>query len=200
MNRETTGAEHAPGRPARRRRRWPWLLVAGIAVAALGVTLAGGLSPDGTASEADVTGPPTEFRDDPAPALTGRTLAGEPFDLAELRGEVVVVNMMASWCAPCREELPLLARTAKRWSSDGLRVVGVAMRDKDEQIRALLDETGASDLPVITDPTGSRAVSWGVAGVPETYVVGRDGRLLLHAIGPLTETWIDRHLVPLVGG
>lgn len=182
--------------PARRRRRL-WPAVAGLAAVALGLSLVGGLRSDGETPAAEGE-PPTQLRDDPAPALTGRTLAGEPFDLADLRGEVVVVNVMASWCAPCRDELPLLAEAARRWSADGLRVVAVAVRDEERATRALLEETGAEDLTVIPDPDGVRAVHWGVTGVPETFVVDRAGRVRIWAVGAVTEEWVERRVVPLV--
>lgn len=178
----------------RRSRRWPGLVVAAIGVLVLGVVLATGIGQDDT----DTAGPATQLRDEPAPALTANTLSGEPFDLEELRGHVVVVNVMASWCAPCRTELPILARTAARWSDLGLRVVGLAMRDDEAELRSLLDETGASGLPVIFDRTGAEAVRWGATGVPETYVVDRDGRLRVRALGPITEAWVERHVVPLL--
>lgn len=161
-------------------RRRLWSAVAGIAVVALGFTLASGLRPDGAASQRNPGEPATMVRDDPAPALTGRTLDGGAVDLSRLRGHVVLVNVMASWCAPCREELPLLAETARRWSADGLRFLGVAMRDKEGPLREMLAQTGASDLPVILDPTGRQAIRWGAAGVPETFVVDRAGRIQLH--------------------
>ncbi len=182
-------------RDTRRSRRWP-VLVATLGVLALGVTLATGLGQNETGSG----GPATQTRDERAPALAGTTVSGETFDLEALRGHIVVVNVMASWCAPCRTELPLLARTAARWSGLGLRVVGLAMRDDEAELRALLEETGASGLPVITDRTGAEAVRWGATGVPETYVVDRDGRLRVRALGPIDEAWVDRHVVPLLEG
>ncbi|MEN3614509.1 TlpA family protein disulfide reductase [Plantactinospora sp. ZYX-F-223] len=133
-----------------------------------------------------------------APALAGRTLAGAPFDLAGLRGQVVLVNIFASWCGPCQHELPLLVDAERRWSGRDLRMVGLAVRDSEVAVRALLDRTGARDLPVLPDPAGTTAVDWGVRGVPETFLLDRAGRIADRMIGPVTARWLDERLTPLL--
>lgn len=162
-----------------------------LLVAAVGAVLATGLR-DGAAPP---TGGPSPA---PAPRLAGSTLDGGRFDLAEARGHVVVVNVFASWCGPCRDELPLLADAARRWAPDGLRVVGLNLRDGPEAVRALLAETGADDLTVVPDPDGTRGVEWGVRGVPETFVVDRDGRIVTRHQGVVSRQWLDRWVTPLV--
>ncbi|MEV0157315.1 TlpA disulfide reductase family protein [Micromonospora sp. NPDC050686] len=134
----------------------------------------------------------------PAPALVGTTLAGDRFDLAALRGRVVLVNVFASWCGPCRDELPLLVEAAGRWSPQGLAVVGLNLRDGPEAVRALLREADADGLTVLPDPDGTRAVDWGVRGVPETFVVDRAGRIVARQPGVVTAQWLQEHLAPLL--
>ncbi|MGI5149359.1 TlpA family protein disulfide reductase [Plantactinospora sp. CA-294935] len=133
-----------------------------------------------------------------APSLAGRTLAGAPFDLAGLRGQVVLVNVFASWCGPCQDELPLLIDAGRRWSGRDLRMVGLAVRDSEVAIRALLDRTGARDLPVLPDPAGVTAVDWGIRGVPETFLLDRSGRIADRMTGPVTTRWLDERLTPLL--
>ncbi|WP_416904350.1 TlpA family protein disulfide reductase [Micromonospora echinospora] len=133
-----------------------------------------------------------------APALAGPTLTGEPFDLAAVRGDVVLVNVFASWCGPCRDELPLLAEIARDWSPRGLQVVGLNLRDGPDAVRALLRETRADALTVLPDPDGVRAVEWGVRGVPETFLVDRDGRIVAHRNGVLTRQWLQARVSPLL--
>ncbi|SBT45866.1 cytochrome c biogenesis protein CcmG, thiol:disulfide interchange protein DsbE [Micromonospora narathiwatensis] len=136
----------------------------------------------------------------PAPALSGETLAGGRFDLATARGHVVLVNVFASWCGPCRDELPLLVDAERRWSPRGLRLVGLNVRDGVPAVRALLDETGASGLTVLPDPDGTRSVDWGVRGVPETFVVDRDGRIVERQRGVVTRAWLEQRVAPLLTG
>ncbi|NES16913.1 MULTISPECIES: TlpA disulfide reductase family protein [Micromonospora] len=155
----------------------------------LGITLATGVrSGSGTAGQQPRA----------APALAGTTLTGERFDLAAARGHVVVVNVFASWCGPCRDELPMLVETARQWSPQGLRVVGLNLRDGPDAVRALLAQAHADDLTVLPDPDGTRAVEWGVRGVPETFVVDRDGRIVAHQPGVVTGQWLREHLSPLL--
>ena len=127
------------------------VLLGVAAVALLGVLLAAGLIHRGAPSGSDPLLPVTQHRDEPAPPLTGPTLAGGRFDLAALRGQVVVVNVMASWCAPCRQKLPMLATAAAQWATSGVRVVGVAMRDDAGDTAKLLNDTGATALTVVAD-------------------------------------------------
>ncbi|MEV0809838.1 TlpA disulfide reductase family protein [Micromonospora sp. NPDC050200] len=135
----------------------------------------------------------------PAPALAGTTLDGGRFDLADARGQVVLVNVFASWCGPCRDELPLLAEAERRWSDRGVRLVGLDVRDGPEAVRALLKETGTTGLVVLPDPDGTRSVDWGVRGVPETFVVDRQGRIVARQRGVVTARWLEQQVTPLLG-
>ncbi|MFJ8579870.1 TlpA family protein disulfide reductase [Micromonospora sp. NPDC093277] len=136
----------------------------------------------------------------PAPALSGATLDGGRFDLATARGQVVLVNVFASWCGPCRDELPLLVDAERRWSPHGLRLVGLNVRDGDAAVRSLLEETGATGLTVLPDPDGTRSVDWGVRGVPETFLVDRDGRIVERQRGVVTQAWLEQRVAPLLSG
>jgi cytochrome c biogenesis protein CcmG/thiol:disulfide interchange protein DsbE len=180
-------------RRTRYRCRRPGLLpVAGLLVAGLlgvGVVAGPGVGrPSAT---------PTRRLPVPAPALVGTTLSGDRFDLAEARGQVVLVNVFASWCGPCRDELPLLIEAGRRWSPHGLRLVGLNLRDGAQAVQALLDATGADGFTVLPDHDGTRAIEWGVRGVPETFVVDRDGRIVAYQSGVVTRAWLEAHLTAL---
>ncbi|MFG2052550.1 TlpA family protein disulfide reductase [Micromonospora sp. NPDC048930] len=181
-------------------RRPGWLRTGPAAVLALTVAV-------GTLAALGLRAPATPAAEEaptvtgaPAPALSGTTLDGGQFALSDARGQVVLVNVFASWCGPCREELPLLVDAERSWSPRGLRLVGLNIRDGTEAVRALLDETGATGLTVVPDPDGTRAVQWGVRGVPETFVVGRDGRLVDRRQGVVTRQWLEQRIAPLLAG
>lgn len=139
-----------------------------------------------------------EALDRPAPDLAGPTLAGGVLDLAGLRGSVVLVNVWAAWCAPCRDEMPVLVSAERRLGARGLRVVGVDTRDGERQARALLAEVGGDPASSVVDPDGVLAARWRVRGVPETFVVDADGRVVARRLGGVTEAWIEDEVVPLL--
>lgn len=129
-----------------------------------------------------------------APALSGQSLDGGRVDLASMRGDVVLVNIWASWCAPCRQELPLIQRTQTRWAHAGVKVVTINTRDGASLARDFLKRMNATDLVTVNDPQGRLAVSWGAMGVPETFVVDRRGFVRARRIGPVTTGWLQREL------
>jgi cytochrome c biogenesis protein CcmG/thiol:disulfide interchange protein DsbE len=135
-----------------------------------------------------------------APALTGETLDGGTFDLDGERGRWVVVNFFASWCAPCRQEHPELVSFARRHEEGGdAVVVSVVYNDDTAAVREYFDANGG-DWPVVVGDTGADALEWGVAGVPESYVVDPLGFVRLKVIGGVTATGLDRALAQLEGG
>lgn len=125
-----------------------------------------------------------EERADPL-ALAGTTLDGEPLDLADLRGRVVVLNSWASWCGPCRDETPALVSLAEESDPDDLALVGLNVTDDAAAARAFVDEFGMP-YPSIEDPEGALLAT--VPGVPpsslpSTVILDRDGRIAARIIG-----------------
>jgi cytochrome c biogenesis protein CcmG/thiol:disulfide interchange protein DsbE len=180
-----------------RRHRGILALLAGLTVIGLGVTLAAGMR-SASGGSGSGAGPVTQVRSGPAPPLAGRTLTGARFDLAGLRGTVVLVNVWASWCDPCRTELPALAAAQRRWSADGLTVVGIDFRDNAESAEGLLSELGVGDIPSVADQQGANAVAWGVRGVPETFLVDRSGVVRVWAQGAVDSAWLEQRIPPLL--
>src|SRR5215218_6335429 len=119
----------------------------------------------------------------PLPGLTRDGAAVPGLSGDDLKGGVTIVNVWASWCAPCRQEHPLLMDLAK---NPAVRVVGVNYKDNPENARRFLGALGNPFAAVGVDPSGRAAIDWGVYGVPETFVVGPDGAIRQKHIGPLT--------------
>ncbi|WP_341252341.1 TlpA family protein disulfide reductase [Euzebya pacifica] len=181
----------APHGASRRRRRWPLLIIVVlVALGAVGVL--------GTGFGRDPTVVDTVLMDRPAPPLSGPTLDGGTVYIADYTGQVVVVNVWASWCVPCRREHPLLVRAADVLEPFGVQFMGINTQDSEDDARAFLEEMGAFGYPSVLDPDGRWAVEWGTFGVPETFVIDADGRIRAKRIGELTEGWIVEAVGPLV--
>jgi cytochrome c biogenesis protein CcmG, thiol:disulfide interchange protein DsbE len=139
----------------------------------------------------------------PAPAMTlppveGLVKDGQPMpglDPAGFAGQVTLVNVWASWCVPCRVEHPLLMQLA---ADKRIRLVGLNYKDKPENARSFLGELGNPFSAVGADTTGRAAIEWGVYGVPETFIVGRDGKVLYKHVGPFDPVSIRDELVPVI--
>ena len=127
------------------------------------------------------------------PPLAGSDLPG--LASADFKGHVTLVNVWASWCAPCREEQPLLM-TLK--GDPRFRLAGLNYKDKSENALRFLGEMGNPFAAIGVDANGRTAIDWGVYGVPETYLVGKDGRILYKHVGPFTEQSIAGELMPAI--
>lgn len=136
----------------------------------------------------------------PAPAfelpLLGADPGAPPLTPAALMGRPVLVNFFASWCAGCRVEHPLLMELSKQ----GVEIVGMDYKDAPEDGVAWLERHGNPYRIVAVDRAGQAGLDWGVYGVPETYVLGADGRVLFKQIGPLTPQAWERDIRPLIAG
>ncbi len=125
------------------------------------------------------------------PAIPGLTRAGRPLPgiaAADFKGAVTLVNVWASWCVPCHEEAPFLTRLAE----DGrIRLVGINYKDHPDNARRFLGRHGNPFVAAGSDANGRASMEWGVYGVPETFVVGRDGRIAFKLVGPITTANFD---------
>ncbi len=140
------------------------------------------------------------------PPLSGlRTSEGQPVPglevLPEGDGAPRLVNVFASWCGPCRDEHPLLIDLALDpvAQATGLRVEGLNYKDRPDNALAFLHGLGNPYASVGRDERGSAAIDWGVYGVPETFLVGADGRILWKQTGPLTAEAVREGLMPALG-
>ena len=117
------------------------------------------------------------------PDFKSNTVDARPLSLADLRGKVVVVNFWATWCLECRSEMPVLERLYRELGSQGLAVVAVNVRESTETVRHFAEELRLT-FPLLLDHDGKINASYGVIGLPTTFLVGRDGRAIAYAIGP----------------
>ncbi len=142
---------------------------------------------------------PSPLIDKPAPAFKLPVLneAGKTFSPEEMRGQVWLLNVWASWCGACREEHPLLMEMSR---SGALPIVGLDYKDTDAEGSGVLSQAGNPYKLVATDADGRVGIDYGVYGVPETYVIDKAGIIRYKQIGPMTEEALRDKIIPLVKG
>jgi cytochrome c biogenesis protein CcmG/thiol:disulfide interchange protein DsbE len=131
------------------------------------------------------------------PAVQGLvTRDGKPMpgiSAADFKGAVTLVNVWASWCVPCHDEAPLLETLSQ---DKRIRIVGINYKDQPDNARRFLGRYGNPFVAAGADGNGRASMEWGVYGVPETFIVGRDGNIAYKLVGPITEANLDRVLKP----
>lgn len=172
-------------------RRRPWLmalpLVAFAALAGLFWFRLGSGDPSKIPS-ALIGRPAPQTALPPLEGLVAGSAQVPGLDPAMLKGKVSVVNVWASWCVPCHDEAPLLTELAK---DKRLQLVGINYKDAPDNARRFLGRYGNPYGMVGVDGNGRAAIEWGVYGVPETFVVGRDGSIVYKLVGPVTADNVD---------
>ncbi len=132
-----------------------------------------------------------------APDFLLPTADGGELRLSDLRGSPVLVNFWASWCTPCRKEMPEIVRAYDAHEAGGLVVVAIDLQENDEQVREFAAEYGMK-FPVVIDRTGQVAQAWRIGGpiegIPSSYFIDADGVVLARYYGPMTAETIEREL------
>ena len=114
-------------------------------------------------------------------------------DPADFKGAVTLVNVWASWCVPCHDEVPFLEQLSK---DKRIQLVGINYKDAPDNARRFLNRYGNPFVATGRDEAGRASIDWGVYGVPETFLVGRDGRIAYKLVGPITADNLARTLKP----
>jgi cytochrome c biogenesis protein CcmG, thiol:disulfide interchange protein DsbE len=134
----------------------------------------------------------------PAVAFALTSYEGAPMSLETLRGKVVVLNFWASWCYPaCYEEAPVLEAAWRAYRERGLVVVGVDIQDTEPAASRFIKQFGLS-FPNAPDPKGKVSIDYGVYGVPETFVIDKQGRIRDKKVGAVTEAYLKAKIEPLL--
>jgi cytochrome c biogenesis protein CcmG, thiol:disulfide interchange protein DsbE len=119
---------------------------------------------------------------------------GDTVRLAGHRDEVVVLNFWASWCLACRDEHTVLSEAASQYAAEPVRFYGVLYNDSPENGIRWIQGMGGQRYPALTDPGSRTAIDYGLYGVPETFFIGRDGRVAYKHVGPVTPAVLREHI------
>ncbi|MBI4233417.1 MAG: TlpA family protein disulfide reductase [Chloroflexi bacterium] len=124
--------------------------------------------------------------DTPAPDFQLILFDGKPLHLSELRGKLVVLNFWASWCPPCRQEMPAFQRAWEKHRDHGVVFVGIAISDQREKAEAFAQQVGVT-YPLGMDETGQVAASYRLRALPSTLFINQDGTIAKQVVGAMTE-------------
>lgn len=178
-------------------RRLLFLLPLVILAVLVGV-FALGLNPgrDPRAIDSPLIGKPVASFTAPALAAGQPGIADSDILSGAYKGQVVAINFFASWCVPCRAEHPLLKQLS---AETGIPVLGLAWKDKKEALQSFLDELGNPYARIGTDDTGRIGiVGFGITGVPETFIIDKQGIIRDRIGGPLSDELIESQVIPLI--
>jgi cytochrome c biogenesis protein CcmG, thiol:disulfide interchange protein DsbE len=173
-------------------RRWALVAAVAVAVGSTAVLLGAGLGHDPNALPAVLEGRP-------APDFDLSTIDGsQHVHLADLRGQVVVLNFWASWCVACRQEEGVLADAFQRYRDRGVAVLGISFQDSETDAAAYATSHQVP-WPLLGDPGSRTGLAYGVTGLPETYFIGTDGRVAHKEAGVVTTGLVEREVGQLLG-
>jgi len=137
--------------------------------------------------------PPTDLPPVPGLERDGKPVPG--LSSAMLKGDITLVNVWASWCVPCHDEVPFLDALGK---DKRIKLVGINYKDAPDNARRFLNRYGNPFVATGRDESGRTSIDWGVYGVPETYLLARDGRILYKLVGPITAENLQRAVMPAI--
>jgi cytochrome c biogenesis protein CcmG, thiol:disulfide interchange protein DsbE len=135
-----------------------------------------------------------------APDLTLETLEGETVTLTDLNGQVVLINFWATWCLPCRDEMPAIQKVYDQYRDHGFAVLGVNFLETNGEVQAFVQELDLT-FPILMDRDGEVTLRYAVIGLPTSFFVDRSGVIQNVTIGgPMTDAFVESQVVPLLSG
>ena len=142
------------------------------------------------------TSPASEVKEH-APNFTLALLEGKSFQFSEHKGKPVLINFFASWCLPCREEMPVLVKTAREYAPKGVVFLGIAVDDTEEKMKDFIVKYEVN-FPVGLDKTAEVQKSFGLYGIPTTYFIDKNGIINYFHSGTVTEELLQHELNKLL--
>lgn len=132
-----------------------------------------------------------------APPLRLPLLGGGEVDLDGFKGRPVILNFWATWCEPCKAEMPVFERAQQQYRERGLIVLGVDFQERDEEVAAFVSQIGVT-FPTLMDRTGEATRKWRATGLPTTFLIDRQGIIRDVRVGPFTDAMLEERLTKLL--
>ncbi len=129
--------------------------------------------------------------------FTFQTLDGNTYKLSDFRGKIVIVNFWATWCPPCRKEMPYFVKLQEKYRDD-VQFIGLDVNESADKVKAFVEALGVNYIIGFSTPEIESRFG-GITGLPTTFIIDREGRVVERIIGSRPETWFQRRLKALVG-
>ena len=185
---------------SRAHRAWVFALTAVVALVALALGVGLAIGRQGTAGAVgrpSAQRPPSVERDQLAPLFSLPSTTGETVALSSFEGQVVLVNFWATWCPPCRDEMPVIQATHEKYADRGFRVLAVNVQETPGQVEAYARELGLT-FPLLLDQRGDVTQTYRVQNLPRSFFLDRAGRVVRIHPGELTPDTMERYLKELL--
>lgn len=140
--------------------------------------------------------PPIEINQ-PAPELTLFDLDGKEVSLSDFRGKVVLLNNWATWCPPCREEMPVFNIYYDKYKDQGFQIVAIEAGDPENEVRNFVEQLGL-DFVVLLDPENKSLLTFQRDALPNSFVIDRNGNLRMSWVGAINEPTLEKYVTPLL--
>jgi cytochrome c biogenesis protein CcmG, thiol:disulfide interchange protein DsbE len=150
-------------------------------------------SPDGGSTSSNAASLSGGLIGSPAPEFALKSIDGSTVQLSELRGKALMVNFWATWCPPCKEEMPVLQSAYEKYRDEGFEFVGIDMKEDEATVRNFVEEGGYS-WTFLLDSDGQVSNSYRVVGVPTTYFIDREGIIQGMFIGAISKSVLESKL------
>ena len=170
------------------------LVIIGIGLIILGLVAAGVISNRGFTADYTVIPSKVNF---PAPEITLNNLKGERVSISAYNQQVVLINNWATWCPPCKAEMPTLSKYFKEHSDQGFMLVGIDAGDPADEVANFVDEYGLT-FPILLDPNNKSLIFFHIDNLPSSYVIDRNRNVVLAWTGPISQAMLEKYVTPLL--
>jgi peroxiredoxin len=170
------------------------LLLISVGLIIIGLVTIKALTKENASSDYSVKPSSVNF---PAPDLTLNDLDGRKVNLSDYRQNIVLINNWATWCPPCRAEMPTLVKYFNEHADQGFTLIGIEAGDPVEDVKSFVDRYGIS-FPVLLDPNNKSLIAFQNDSLPSSYVIDLDGNVILAWTGPINRDMLEKYLTPLL--
>ena len=183
---------------AKSRNNWFYVnIVVAIMLILVGVAILFWMGQQSSQQQVSSVRAPLPQQGQPAPNFSLMSLSGEPVSLSDYSGQVVLVNMWATWCPPCKAEMPTIHEYYQTHRNDGFVVLAVNSQEKAANVNSFIQATGFT-FPVLLDDQATVMDQYNVLGLPTSFIIGRDGTIQHTHTGQITEDQLEQYIDPLL--